>query len=52
MTYVPQKLLRCFNGTEISTSFVFPLLAVFPVILVLYLKELEFVIGSVEMSLY
>ena len=36
---VLQKLLRCFNGTENSTSSVFPSLAVFPVILVLYLKD-------------
>ena len=29
---VLQNLLKCFNGTIISTSFVFPLLGVFPVI--------------------
>ena len=46
-----QKLLKCFNGTENSTSFVFPSLAVFPVILVLYLKDSEFVIGLAEISL-
>ena len=45
-----QKLLRCFNGTENST-FLFPSFAVFLVILVLYLKNSEFVIGSVEISL-
>ena len=46
-----QKLLRCFNETENSTSFVFPSLAVFPVILALYLKDLEFFKGSTEISL-
>ena len=34
------KLLRCFNGTKNSTSFVFHSLAVFPVL-----------IGSIEISL-
>ena len=47
-----EKLLRCFNGTGNSTSFVFPLLAVFPVILSRYLKDSEFVIGSIKMSLW
>ena len=48
---VLQKLLRCFNGTENSTSFIFSWPAVFPVILVLYLKDSEFVIGSTGISL-
>ena len=39
---VLQKLLRCFN----ETSFVFPPLPVFPVLLVLYLKDSEFIKGS------
>ena len=43
-----QKLLRCFDGSK--TSFAFPSLADFPVILVLYLKDSEIVIGSVEIS--
>ena len=51
MSSVLQKLLRYFNVTENSTSFVFPSLAAFPVILVLYLKDSEFVKGSVEISL-
>ena len=46
-----QKLLRCFNGAKNPNLFVFSLLAVFPVILVLYLKYSEFLIGSVEISL-
>ena len=54
-----QKLLKCFNGTVISRFclvFVCPWLLsspsswfasdIFPVILLLYLKDLEFVIGS------
>ena len=48
---VLQKLFKCFNGTENSTAFVFPSLVVFPVILVLYLKDSEFVIESTEISL-
>ena len=43
---VLQKLLRCFNGTENSTSFVFPSSDVFPVILLLYLKDSEFIVRS------
>ena len=56
---VLQKLLKCFNGTIISILFLvflspysmfssFSCFAfnVFPVILLLYLKNLEFVIGS------
>ena len=46
ISIVLQKLLRCFNGTENLPAFVFLLLAVFPVMLVLYLKDSEFVIGS------
>ena len=45
ISIVLQKL-RCFNGTENLPAFVFLLLAVFPVMLVLYLKDSEFVIGS------
>ena len=45
-----QKLRKCFNGIENWTFLVFPLLAVLPVILVLYLKDLEFVIESAEIS--
>ena len=48
---VLQKLLRYFKGTENSSSFVFPSSAVFPVILVLYLKDSESFIGSIEISL-
>ena len=48
---ISQKLLRYFNGTENLARYVFPSLAVFPVILVLYLKDSEFAIGSVEVSL-
>ena len=38
---VLQKLLKYFNGTITSTSFVFPLLGVFPVIFTLYLNDSE-----------
>ena len=48
---VLQKLPRCFNGTENSTSIVFLSLDVFPVILVLYFKGSEFVTGSDKISL-
>ena len=48
---VLQKLLRYFKGTKNSSSFVFPSSAVFPVILVLYLKDSESFIGSIEISL-
>ena len=41
-----QKLLKCFNGAENATSYVFPSLAIFPVLLVLYLKDSEFVISQ------
>ena len=46
-----EKLVRCFNGIGNSTSFVFPSLALFSVILSLYLKDSEFVIGSIKLSL-
>ena len=48
---VLQILIRYFNVTENLTSIVFPLLGDFPVILVLYLKDSESVIGSVKISL-
>ena len=49
---VLQKLLKCFNRTENSTCFVFASSAFFfPVILALYLKDSELVIGSVEISI-
>ena len=38
---VLQKLLKYFNGTIISTCFVFPLAGVFPVIFTLYLNDSE-----------
>ena len=41
-----QKLLKYFNGTIISTSFVFPLFGVFPVTFTLDLNDSE----SVELS--
>ena len=47
---VVQKLLTCFKGTENLTPFLFPSLAVFPVIFALYLKDSEFVIGSADIS--
>ena len=50
ITNVFQKMLKYFHGTENSTSFLFPSVDVFPVILVLYLKNSEFVIGSAEIS--
>ena len=43
---VLQKLLKNFNGTAILTFFVFPSTGVFSVILVLYLNDLDYVIGS------
>ena len=39
---VLQELLKYFSGTTISTSFVFPLFGVFPVIFTLDLNDLEF----------
>ena len=49
---VLQKLLKYFNGTIISTSFVFPLLGVFPVIFTLDLNDSEFARLSFGSSLY
>ena len=46
-----EKLVRCFNGIGNSNSFLFPSLALFSVILYLYLKDSEFVIGSIKLSL-
>ena len=44
-----QKLLKCFNGTKILTSVIVLLsFYVFPVILVLYLNNLEFLISSLS----
>ena len=48
---VLQKFLKYFRGTIISTSFVFPLLGVFPVIFTLDLNDLEFARLSLEPSL-
>ena len=44
---VLQKLLKYFRGTIISTSFVLPLLTVFPFIFILELNDSE----SVKLSL-
>ena len=41
---VLQKLLKYFNGTAISTSFVLTLLGVFPVALILHLNDSDGVI--------
>ena len=38
---VLQKLLKYFNGTIISTSFVLPSAGVFPIIFILDLNDLE-----------
>ena len=48
---VLQKLLNYFTGTFISTSFVFPLLGVFPVIFTLDLNDSEFAMLSLGSSL-
>ena len=48
---VLQILLKYFNGTAYSTSFLSPLEAVFPVRPVLYLKDSDFVMGSTSSSL-
>ena len=45
-----QKLLRYFNGTVNSISFALILTVVFAVILFLYSKDSEFLIGSTEIS--
>ena len=46
-----QNLLKYFNGTTISTFFLFPLLGVFPVILILDLNDSDFVLLSFGSSL-
>ena len=46
-----QKLLKYFNGTNISTFFVLPLSRVFPIILVLDLNDSDSVILSCGSSL-
>ena len=48
---VLQKLLKYFNGTAISTSFVLPAAGVFPVILILNLNDSDCVILSFGSSL-
>ena len=48
---VLQDLLKYFNGTIISTSFVVPLSGVFPVIFILYLNDSEFSMLSLGSSL-
>ena len=48
---VLQKLLKHFNGTAISPPFVFPAAGAFPVILILYLNDSDYVILSFESSL-
>ena len=47
-----QKLLKYFNGTIISTSFVLPSLGVFPVIFTLDLNDLQSVKLPFRLSLY
>ena len=47
---VPQKLLKCFDGTVILTCFVLQSAQVFPVIFILFLNDLEFVKRSFESS--
>ena len=48
---VLQKLLKYFNDTPISTSFLLPAAGVFPVILILNLNDSDCVILSFESSL-
>ena len=46
---VPRKLLKCFDGTIVSTSFVLPLAGVFPVISTLnlnYPESVKLLFGS------
>ena len=43
---VPQKLLKYFNVTTISTCLVLPMVGVFPVILALNLNDSESVIAT------
>ena len=49
---VLQELRKQFNGTAISTFFVLPAAGVFPVILIVYLNDLDCVILSFGSSLY
>ena len=46
-----KKLLKCFNGTAILTSFVLPATGHFPVILILYSNDTDCVILSFGSSL-
>ena len=48
---VLQKLLKYFNGTIISTSFVLPAAGVFPVIFILDLNDSDCVMLSFRSSL-
>ena len=48
---VLQKLLKYLNGTNILTSFIFPAVGAFPVILTLYLNNSNSVILSFRSSL-
>ena len=48
---VLQKFLKYFNGTAISTSFAFPSARLFPVVLIMYLNDLDSVTGSFGSSL-
>ena len=48
---VLQKLLKCFNATAISTSFVLPAVGIFPVILTLNLNHSDCVILTFGSSL-
>ena len=48
---VLQKLLKCFNGTIISTSFILPPAGVFPVTFDLDLNDLESIKVSFGSSL-
>ena len=49
---VLQELRKQFNGTAISTSFVLPAAGAFPIILTVYLNDLDCVILSFGSSLY
>ena len=46
-----QKLLKCFNGTIILTSFVFPSTGVFAVIFTWYLNDSDWIMVSFGTSL-
>ena len=41
---VLQKLNKYFNGTSISTSFVLPAVGAFPVVLIMYFNDSDWVI--------